>query len=888
MGVASMMDWSLYRPCHCLRHPLPPNDPLTTSRLCLLHITTQSSVSSTVVLSTMADRCPVSKTPAPTAADKDNKNNLRALAGFTSQVSTHVSPTHTVMSQQDNNAAMTYYGGIPTPTQASAMSPAISSALNSSTPPLLTHPGGAQPPAPAATYNLDAKEQRMRTTPPTSTGGGSGTLTRRPTPRYNSKGLGALSLSSLPGFSMATKTPSKLHGASKASNLKAMAATAARAAAADCAADAAVPGHSSHPGGEVGRAAAARRAAALAVAPRGAAAKVNAVDVVGEASKRGKDITGSKRVNRQTPDAAAAANMADAEAVAALLSLTANKGNLKEVLNDAAAKMHTHDEALHALAKAVGAVIVQQNEAPSEASRAVPPMAAHPMESHAVLLPDLLDHSQAKRHKAADGSVGVPPGDSTKGDVLPPPKPSLRVPPLTTAQRATIRHASEVAKKRVQGMLLMCTIRDDLTPKVKVFIGCAKKTMDVLPSPNIRHELIVESAVNMMKIDKPSAEMFLESIVNKPTKKRLLLMMGEKDVPLHGSTSNTTRVNAALHQAVHAVIGNLKRNVVSGWFNLVTGRSRSHMLPSSASYWLEENKFWKVPLGRKGIVAGLVRGFKYLGCSWRVRDPVNPGEELVGTMAMGHFCLAVQFIYEVLTNIKDGTTEDGGIDPSRYRKYVETVIKMDKELPKNCTEDRGIVLTDGDDPMRAVFEEEFMPVLPQQQVAATGLAPEGGEREDEGEGVEPAISAAAVGGLRASAAAAMRGGAAGAAAAVQGGGVRSVAAVGGTPGGAAAAGCGGAVGASVAVGATRANPPAALGQMPAITMAAGWELPAGAAVAAPWAAAATAPERALAPASALTSAASGAVARAAAKRAEAAALLAAADAEEAAVNALME
>jgi len=154
---------------------------------------------------------------------------------------------------------------------------------------------------------------------------------------------------------------------------------------------------------------------------------------------------------------------------------------------------------------------------------------------------------------------------------------------------------------------------------------------------------------------------------------------------------------------------------------------------------LEEDKFWKLPLGRTDIVTGLTRGFKYLGCLWRLREPVNLGEELVGTMATGHLCLAVLFMSEVRTNIKDGTNEDGGIEPSRYRKYVDTVIKMDKELPKSCIEDRGVILTDGDDPMRAVFEEELMPVLPTQSVVATKLAPEGGERAGEEEGEEPAI-----------------------------------------------------------------------------------------------------------------------------------------------------
>jgi len=837
----------------------------------------------------MTDRWTASTTPAPTAADEDNKNKLRALAEMASEVSPHVSLTHALQPVQDKMAAVTCNSAILTQTHASIKAPANSSAQTSYLQPPRTLPVHMQQTPSVGTYNLE-DDGHAEAAPHSRLEKRSGKLPRRPISRYRTKGAGALRLSSVLGFGLATKTPSLLRGAAKAPSLSAVPISACFTAAADNAVAAAAKSSGAHPP-PVARSASVARAAAIVAAQRGAATKRGAVATADQTSKSGKNVAGATCATQLKSAAAAEANMENADAVAGLLSLTANKVNLDEVLRAAATKMRTQDDALHMLAHAVGYAIVQQSAVPSAVARPVAQTDAKSMPqtaTQALLAPRYASQPQAERPKTSNWSEGVSVGASVKESVPPHPTPALRVPPVTTAQKATIRHASEVAKKRVQGMLLMCTIRDDLNPRVKALVGGAETAMNVLQSPNIRHNLIFETAMTTMKMDEAAAEQFLESIVNKPTKQRLHQAMEDAGVALAGSTSNTTRVNAALHQAIHAFIGNLKRNVVQGWFLLVTSRSRVHMLPTSAAYWFEDDKFWKLPLGRKGIFAGLARGFKYLGCLWRLREPVNLGEELVGTMATGHLCLAVQFMYEVLTNIKDGTNDDGGIDPSRYRKYVEKVIKMDKELPKSCTEDRGAILTDGDDPMRAVFEEEFMPVLPPQSVVATKLSPEGVERSGEEEGEEPAISAAVVGGEPVGGSAAMHGGGDDAAVATRRGGVGSVEAVGGVPAGATAAVRGEVVGAAAAVGVMPTNPAAALGRVPASTAVVGGEVPAGAAVTARWAAEATAPARGQVPASALTAAASGAVARAAAKRAEAAALLAAADAEEAALHALME
>jgi len=563
----------------------------------------------------MTDRWTASTTLAPTAADEENKNKLRALAEMVCKVSPHVSLTHALQPAQDKMAAMTYNSAILSQTRASIKAPANSSSQTSYLQPPRTLRGHMQQTPSAGTCNLK-DEERAEAAPHSRLEKRSGKLPRRLIPRYTTKGAGALRFSSVPGFGCATKTPSLLRGAAKAPALSAVPISASFMAAANNAVAAAPMSTRAHPF-PVARSASVARAAAMVAAQRGAVTKRGAVATVDQMSKRGKSVAGARRASQLTSAAAAEANMANADAVAGLLSLTANKANLDEVLKAAATKTRTHDDALHVLAHAVGDAIVQQSTVPSAVARPVEQTDAKSMPqtaSQSLLAPSYASQPQAARPPSCNWSEGVSVGAYTKESVPPHPTPALRVPPLTTAQKATIRHASEVAKRRVQGMLLMCTIRDDLTPRVKAFVGGAETTMNVLPSPNIRHNLIIESAMNTMKMVEAAAEQFLESIVNKPTKQRLQQSMGDAGVALAGSTSNTTRVNAALHQAIHAVIGNLKRNVVQGWFLLVTSRSRAHMLSTSAAYWLEDDNFWKLPLGRKGIVAGLARGFKFLGC----------------------------------------------------------------------------------------------------------------------------------------------------------------------------------------------------------------------------------------------------------------------------------
>jgi len=78
-------------------------------------------------------------------------------------------------------------------------------------------------------------------------------------------------------------------------------------------------------------------------------------------------------------------------------------------------------------------------------------------------------------------------------------------------------------------------------------------------------------------------------------------------------------------------------------------------------------------------------------------------------MCFGHFALGVQLMGGVLTSIKKNVPDTPTIDVMRYKSYVRQAVLHDSFLPKIRTEERGLILVDGEDPSRAVFEQEFMP-----------------------------------------------------------------------------------------------------------------------------------------------------------------------------------
>ena len=543
----------------------------------------------------------------------------------------------------------------------------------------------------------------------------------RPRPRFRSRGAVAPSLSSVLGLRATTPwAPAPLRGAAKAFASKAVASTAATAQAISTTvaaeADFGLP--------------------PLANAVRRAASKpartFNESQDSGTGAEVSKDVNAAKRkalkALQLTTDEAAATNVETTARVAGLLALSGDPSNLAEFVKTT---MQKHGETIELLAKAVGKLQVQTNKAAASVVENAP------IESE---MGTQLDPSP-KRRKTANGAVerfmpsSVPTPDESPSC---PDVPALRVPPLTPTMKLKVTKAAAVSKnlfkataiahERADGSVLQVAIRDELTPKVKAIIGNAHKTIDVLPSPNVRQAIIVEAAMEVMKADEQTVDSFLLEFVYTPSKKRDRM----SELPQHGDNAQTKKiktvgVNSTLVQVFHQVVGNFKRNVVATWFSVATGKTQSELSLEGAQYWCENHNFSKAPLGRKGIIAGIAKGFKYVGVPIRVHHPFGVGGEVVVDMCFGHFALGVQLMDEVLTSIKINVPDTPTIEVMRYKSYVRQAVLHDAFLPKIRTEDRGLILVDGNDPSRAVFEQEFMPtkteaILGEMSVAEEAVA----------------------------------------------------------------------------------------------------------------------------------------------------------------------
>jgi len=660
----------------------------------------------------------MARTPAPTAVERDDKDNLRAMARTGSQLPSQAGAS--TAARPYNFGCEAYYPvDLPPPTQVSSVPaansgqvPTVAAAVvvaetQHSPPKLGTKEQTIMPMVRSAASKAGkgAKSSAAKVSAPDGT-------PRRPTPRFGKNRGQVPSLSSVPELCATRKRPPQiLHGAAKASTTQAAAskvvASMAHAAAnSTTTAKCAAATGSKPPSCPI---------SAVMEERTGSAATNDAspsVNVVALATGRRPKRAANSVAPSQPP--AAAGGKDNLDGVAALLALTGRADNTSGMARRTQEHSSMQAHTLASLAKTVGRMQVEQQRA---AHMVVVPAAA--VATPAQDAPQLYQRSESptKRFKATDARAAIEGGtalSSTGDTTLDVTLPAQSAPVLTTTQRATIAQAASVSKKRVQGMLWMCSVRDDVTPKVKAMMGNAMKTIEVFISPNERDNFVLSCTMTTLKMGESDAEGFLGEQVNLPTRQRFA------ELKPHGGSAavddakiQTTRVRAALIQAIRAVMGNFKRNVVSVWFSTATGARAKDMRPDVAAEWLVEDKFCKKPLGRKGVIAGVARAFRYCGSSCsRVRMPMNRGDEMVVSMTKGHFGAGAEFVYEALLSIKDGKADKHGIDEGRYKNYVQRVVSLDSFLRKLDGDENGIKLVDVEDDTTEIFENEFLPGPP--------------------------------------------------------------------------------------------------------------------------------------------------------------------------------
>jgi len=266
----------------------------------------------------------------------------------------------------------------------------------------------------------------------------------------------------------------------------------------------------------------------------------------------------------------------------------------------------------------------------------------------------------------------------------------------------------------------MVGIRRLLKSRTKAKTGNATKTIDVFPSPSQRSAMVTCAVKDHTEYSETEATDFLLETILAPRRASKRSRDGAMEhkarkpedlvEPKSSRSAGTSTPSAKLNQSMSHTFADLKRNMTQAWFVKVTGRPKPIMTSVAAAGWLDKRSYSMTPGGRGGIIEAIMKGYKYLGVyDQRVRPAAGAGSNPVPTICFGHYGLGALCVREALECIRDGVSDSGGPDLYRYQRYVDEVIAHDAYLPKTSGERDGILLCDGADPQRAVFEAEFMP-----------------------------------------------------------------------------------------------------------------------------------------------------------------------------------
>jgi len=277
----------------------------------------------------------------------------------------------------------------------------------------------------------------------------------------------------------------------------------------------------------------------------------------------------------------------------------------------------------------------------------------------------------------------------------PPPSRSL----TTAAAVSGPTLSGDPVMRRAQGTVSMQGIRDLLTPRVTKLIAHVTVTSDVFLDPESKYEMIVENAMEHMRVTSDEANAFLLEIINLPTKKRV-----------RGSVNpRCARACAPVGMVFSHAMGAIKAVIVAAWFQ-AAGSTTSTMAIPSAIRWKDNRSYGQSDGGRVGVIAAAKQLFIHLNARYRINQPANEGDVAVVHLTHGHYALICTLVREALDAVITGHSSSGSPDGDRYKRYVAEAVSLDDYLPTHSRPENGLVIVDGGDGNRAVFPEEYMPV----------------------------------------------------------------------------------------------------------------------------------------------------------------------------------
>jgi len=244
--------------------------------------------------------------------------------------------------------------------------------------------------------------------------------------------------------------------------------------------------------------------------------------------------------------------------------------------------------------------------------------------------------------------------------------------------------------KGVAGFKNMEKVRREFRRRLMEHIARTNTTRLVYPNMEATWDLLVASAVTALNLTPELAKDFLWDYI---------------PVPTRGDQTEATfrRASVPLLRVKPHLVQTIKERIVLAFLRAL-GLTKADMTSILAGEWLNNNAYFASEMGFKAILVAIVEFFTYLGAADRITQGGSIGSGIVIDCVVGHFCMVsglVRSYLELVAGLR--TTRRSGVGEGMNEYWVSEVGRADTLLARDSEVHNGLRLLDGADAQRANF-----------------------------------------------------------------------------------------------------------------------------------------------------------------------------------------
>jgi len=244
--------------------------------------------------------------------------------------------------------------------------------------------------------------------------------------------------------------------------------------------------------------------------------------------------------------------------------------------------------------------------------------------------------------------------------------------------------------KGVAGFKNMEKVRREFRRRLMEHIARTNTTCLVYPNMEATWDLLVASAVTALNLTPELAKDFLWDYIPVPTR-------GDQTEAIF------RRASVPLLRVKPHLVQTIKERIVLAFLRAL-GLTKADMTSILAGEWLHNNAYFASEMGFKAILVAIVEFFTYLGAADRITEGGSIGSGIVIDWVVGHFCMVsglVRFYLELVAGLR--TTRRSGVGEGMNEYWMSEVGRADTLLARDNEVHNGLRLLDGADAQRANF-----------------------------------------------------------------------------------------------------------------------------------------------------------------------------------------